>query len=55
MAKKRFGHVTAASKTRIRLFRDRVRIRVMDSFGVVVRVRLGIRVYAKPFCSAAKP
>ena len=32
-------------------------VRVMDSFGVpvMVRVRVGIRVYVKPFCSAAKP
>ena len=28
-------------------------VRVMNSFGVMVRV--GIRVYVKPFCSAAKP
>ena len=30
-------------------------IRVMDSFGVLIRVRVGMRVYIKPFCSAAKP
>ena len=30
-------------------------VRVMDSFGVMVRVRVGIRVYVKPFCTAAKP
>ena len=32
-------------------------VRVMNSFGVMVmvRVRVGIRVYVKPFCSAAKP
>ena len=33
----------------------RVVVRVMNSFGVMVRVRVGIRVYVKPFCSAAKP
>ena len=29
-------------------------VRVLDSFGVMVRVRVrvGIRVYVKPFCSA---
>ena len=27
----------------------------MNSFGVMVRVRVGIRVYVKPLCSAAKP
>ena len=26
----------------------------MNSFGVLVMVRGGIRVYVKPFCSAAK-
>ena len=31
-----------------------VRVRVMNSFGVMVRVRVGIRVYVKPLCSAAK-
>ena len=40
-------------------FRARVRVsvlaRVMNSFGVMVRVRVGIRVYVKPFSSAAKP
>ena len=30
-------------------------VRVMDSLGVMVRVRVGIRVYVKTFCSAAKP
>ena len=30
-------------------------VRVMNSFGVMDRVRVGIRVYVKPFCSAAKP
>ena len=38
--------------------RVRVRPRVMYSFGVMVRVRVGItdyRVYVKPFCSAEKP
>ena len=30
-------------------------VRVMNSFGVMVRVRVGIRVNVKPFCSAAKP
>ena len=30
-------------------------LRVMDSFGVMVRVRVGIRLYVKPFCSVAKP
>ena len=32
-------------------------VRVMNSFGVRVRVRVrvGIRVYVKPLCSAAKP
>ena len=29
-------------------------VRDMDSFGVMVRVRVGIRVYVKPFCSAEK-
>ena len=29
-------------------------VRVVDSFGVMVRVRVGIRVYVKPFCSAEK-
>ena len=33
----------------------RVVVGVMNSFGVMVRVRVGIRVYVKPFCSAAKP
>ena len=33
----------------------RVVVRVMNSFGVMVRVRVEIRVYVKPFCSAAKP
>ena len=28
-------------------------VRVMNSFGVMVMV--GIRVFVKPFCSAAKP
>ena len=27
---------------------------VINSFGVMVRVRVGIRVYVKPLCSAAK-
>ena len=27
-------------------------VRVMNSFGVMVRVRVGIRVYVKPLCSA---
>ena len=36
-----------ANRTRIRLFR----VRNMDSFGVLVR----IRVYVKPFYSAANP
>ena len=31
----------------------RARVRVVDSFGVLVRVR--IRVYVEPFCSAEKP
>ena len=36
--------------------RVRVVVRVMNSFGVMaVSVRTGIRVYVKPFCSAAKP
>ena len=30
-------------------------VRVMDNFGIMVRVRVGIRVYVKQFCSAAKP
>ena len=30
-------------------------VRVMKRFGVIVRVRVGIRVYVKPFCLAAKP
>ena len=29
-------------------------VRVVDSFGVMVGVMVGIRVYAKPFCSAGK-
>ena len=33
----------------------RVVVRVMNSFGVMVRVSVGIRVYVKPFCSASKP
>ena len=28
-------------------------VRVMDSFGVMVRIRVGIGVNVKPFCSAA--
>ena len=34
-----------------------VRVMKLNSFGVMVRVpvRVGIRVYVKPFCSAAKP
>ena len=62
-----------ASSTRIRLFRAWVRVvvrvmnsfgvmvrvrvvvSVVDSFGVIVRVRVGIRVYVKPFCLAVKP
>ena len=34
-----------------------VRFRVINSFGVMVmvRVRVGIRVYVQPFCSTAKP
>ena len=35
--------------------RVRVVVRVMNSFRVMVRVRVGIRVYVKPFCSAAIP
>ena len=30
-------------------------VRVVNSFGVMVRVRVEIRVYVKPFCSAEKP
>ena len=30
-------------------------VRVVDSFGVMVMVTVGIRVYVKPFCSAEKP
>ena len=30
-------------------------VRVMNSFGVMVKLRVGIRVYVKPLCSAAKP
>ena len=30
-------------------------VTVMDSFGVMVRVRVGIRLYVKPFYSAEKP
>ena len=30
-------------------------VAVMDSFRVMVRVRVGIMVYVKPFCSAIKP
>ena len=32
-------------------------VRLMDSFGVMVRPRVmvGIKVYVKPFCSAANP
>ena len=47
-----------ASKTRIRLFRARVRFGVKVGVKVVVimvRTRVGIRVYLKPFHSAAKP
>ena len=29
-------------------------VKVVDSFGVIVRVRVGIWVYVKPFCSAEK-
>ena len=29
-------------------------VRVMDSFGVMVRVRVGIMVYIKPFCTSAE-
>ena len=38
--------------------RVRVVVKVLDtvdSFGVMVRVRVRIRVYVKPFCSAEKP
>ena len=28
-------------------------VRIMNSFGVMVRVRVGIMVYVKPFCLAA--
>ena len=31
-----------------------VRVRVMDSYGVMVRVKVGLGVYVKSFCSAAK-
>ena len=37
------------------MVRIRVVVRVVDSFGVIVRVRVGIRVYVKPFCLAVKP
>ena len=30
-------------------------VRVVDSFGVTVRVMVGIKVYVKPFCTAEKP
>ena len=33
----------------------RVVVSVVDSFGVIVRVRVGIRVYVKPFCLDVKP
>ena len=33
----------------------RVVVRVVDSFAVIVRVRVGISVYVKPFCLAVKP
>ena len=36
-------------------FGVRVVVSVVDSFGVIVRVRVGIRVYVKPFCLAVKP
>ena len=32
-----------------------IMVRVMNSFGVMVKVRVGIWMYVKPFCSAAKP
>ena len=32
----------------------RVVVSVVDSFGVIVRIRVGIRVYVKPFCLAVK-
>ena len=35
--------------------RVRVVVRVVDSFGVMVRGRVWTRVYVKPFCSAEKP
>ena len=37
------------------MVRVRVVVSVVDSFGVIVRVRVGIRVYVKPFCLAVKP
>ena len=39
------------------MVRVAVRPRVVNSFGVMVRsrVRVEIRVYVKPFCSAEKP
>ena len=30
-------------------------VRVVNNFGVMVRVRVEIRVYVKPFCLAEKP
>ena len=35
--------------------RVRVVVSVVDNFGVIVRVRVGIRVYVKPFSLAVKP
>ena len=36
-------------------FGVRVVVSVVDSFGVIIRVRVGISVYVKPFCLAVKP